>query len=51
MLAEVSFLTVLTSSDFDISKLAASGLRLILYAKRMQDAPVNLFISDEDKYL
>ena len=48
-LAEVSFLVALTSSDNGISELAAQGLRLISHAERFPDAPVNPYISDDDK--
>lgn len=49
MLAEVSFLVALTSSDNGISTLAAKGLRVISHAERIPYAPVNPYISDEDK--
>jgi hypothetical protein len=49
MLAEVSFLVALTSTDNAISELAAKGLRLISHAERMSGAPVNPYISDEDR--
>lgn len=49
MLAEVSFLVALASLDNNISKIAAKGLRLISYAERMPNAPVNPYINDDDK--
>src|SRR5258707_13038524 len=49
MLSEVSFLVALTSSDNNISELAAQGLRLISHAERLPGSPVNPYISDEDK--
>jgi len=48
-LAEVAFLVELTSADNDISHLAAKGLRLLAYAERQPNAPVNTSVTEEDR--
>lgn len=48
-LAEIAFLVSLTSANSNVSNLAAKGLRLLSYAERQPEAPVNYTVSDEDR--
>ncbi|TFK43927.1 hypothetical protein BDQ12DRAFT_702865 [Crucibulum laeve] len=46
---EIAFLVSLTSADSNVSQLAARGLRFLAHAERHPDAPVNTYVTDEEK--